>query len=107
MTHKCGEESKHNRLPYLALDVTLLLDSKEVSWSGLLNRFARLMKAADAQVHWGGAFPEILRTSRTLRYRVETKQAGKIVRSFCSLKGTYLLAIERVMHCQKWPVAKT
>ena len=37
---------------------SVLLADGEVSWSGLLlSKFARLMKAADARVHWGGNWP--------------------------------------------------
>jgi peptidoglycan LD-endopeptidase CwlK len=55
VTYKRGGESKHNLLPSRALDVAFLLPDGEVSWSGLLlSKFARLMKAADARVHWGG-----------------------------------------------------
>ena len=58
VTYKRGDESKHNRLPAPALDVAFLLPDGEVSWSGLLlSKFARLMKAADARVHWGGDWP--------------------------------------------------
>ena len=58
VTYKRGGESKHNTLPSRALDVAFLLADGEVSWSGLLlSKFARLMKAADARVHWGGDFP--------------------------------------------------
>ena len=58
VTYKRGGESKHNRLPAQALDVAFLLSNGEVSWSALLlSKFARLMKAADARVHWGGDFP--------------------------------------------------
>ncbi|GAA4054097.1 hypothetical protein GCM10022409_46430 [Hymenobacter glaciei] len=58
VTYKRGGESKHNRLPAPALDVAFLLADGEVSWSGLLlSKFARLMKAADARVHWGGDWP--------------------------------------------------
>lgn len=58
VTYKRGGESKHNLLPARALDVAFLLVDGEVSWSGLLlSKFARLMKAADARVHWGGDFP--------------------------------------------------
>ena len=57
-TYKRGGESKHNRLPAPALDVAFLLPNGKVSWSGLLlSKFARLMKAADARVHWGGDWP--------------------------------------------------
>ena len=56
--YKRGGESKHNLLPSRALDVAFLLPDGEVSWSGLLlSNFARLMKAADARVHWGGDWP--------------------------------------------------
>ena len=35
--------------------MAFLLPDGEVSWSGLLlSKFARLMKAADARVRWGG-----------------------------------------------------
>ena len=55
VTYKRGGESKHNSLPSRALDVAFLLADGEVSWSGLLlSKFARLVKAADARVHWGG-----------------------------------------------------
>ena len=58
VTYKRGGDSKHNRLPALALDVAFLLPSGGVSWSGLpLSKFARLLKAADARVHWGGDWP--------------------------------------------------
>jgi peptidoglycan L-alanyl-D-glutamate endopeptidase CwlK len=58
VTYKRGGESKHNLLPSRALDVAFLLADGEVSWSGLLlSKFARLMKAADARVRWGGDFP--------------------------------------------------
>jgi peptidoglycan L-alanyl-D-glutamate endopeptidase CwlK len=58
VTYKRGGESKHNVLPSRALDVAFLLADGEVSWSpALLGKFARLMKAADARVHWGGDFP--------------------------------------------------
>ncbi|GAA4368866.1 hypothetical protein GCM10023185_42000 [Hymenobacter saemangeumensis] len=55
VTYKRGGESKHNHLPCPALDVAFLLADGSVSWSGLLlSKFARLMKAADARVCWGG-----------------------------------------------------
>ena len=55
VTYKRGGESKHNALPSRALDVAFLLADGSVSWSGLLlSKFARLMKAADARVRWGG-----------------------------------------------------
>ena len=58
VTYKRGGESKHNSLPSRALDVAFLLPDGEVSWSGLLlSKFARLVKAADARVHWGGDWP--------------------------------------------------
>lgn len=58
VTYKHGGESKHNRLPAPALDVAFMLPDQSVSWSGLLlSKFARLMKAADARVHWGGDWP--------------------------------------------------
>ena len=58
VTYKRGGESKHNLLPSRALDVAFLLADGSVSWSGLLlGKFARLMKAADARVHWGGDWP--------------------------------------------------
>ena len=53
VTYKRGGESKHNSLPSRALDVAFLLADGSVSWSGLLSKFARLVKAADARV-WGG-----------------------------------------------------
>ncbi|GAA4356040.1 hypothetical protein GCM10023185_19450 [Hymenobacter saemangeumensis] len=58
VTYKRGGESKHNRLPCPALDVAFLLADGSMSWSGLLlSKFARLMKAADARVRWGGDWP--------------------------------------------------
>ncbi|AII53838.1 M15 family metallopeptidase [Hymenobacter sp. APR13] len=55
VTYKRGSESKHNLSPTPALDVAFLLADGSVSWSGLLlSKFARLMKAADARVVWGG-----------------------------------------------------
>ncbi|MCA8831924.1 M15 family metallopeptidase [Hymenobacter pini] len=56
VTYKRGGESKHNLGPPTpALDVAFLLADGSVSWSGLLlSKFARLMKAADARVVWGG-----------------------------------------------------
>ena len=55
VTYKRGGESNHNKVPTPALDVAFLLVDGSVSWSGLLlSKFARLMKAADARVHWGG-----------------------------------------------------
>jgi len=55
VTYKRGGESNHNKIPTTALDVAFLLIDGSVSWSGLLlSKFARLMKAADARVHWGG-----------------------------------------------------
>ena len=58
VTYKRGGESNHNKRPTPALDVAFLLSDGEVSWSGLLlSKFARLMKAADARVHWGGDWP--------------------------------------------------
>ena len=55
VTYKRGGESNHNRRPTPALDVAFLLADGSVSWSGLLlSKFARLMKAADARVAWGG-----------------------------------------------------
>ena len=59
VTYKRGGESNHNRQPTPALDVAFLLADGSVSWSGLLlSKFARLMKAADARVHWGGDWPK-------------------------------------------------
>ena len=59
VTYKRGGESKHNLLPSRALDVAFLLADGSVSWSGLLlSKFARLVKAADARVRWGGDWPE-------------------------------------------------
>ena len=58
VTYKRGGESKHNILPSRALDVAFLLPDGSVLWSGLLlSKFARLMKAADARVYWGGDWP--------------------------------------------------
>lgn len=58
VTYKRGGESNHNKRPTPALDVAFLLPDGELSWSGLLlSKFARLMKAADARVHWGGDWP--------------------------------------------------
>ena len=58
VTYKRGGESNHNVLPSVALDVAFVMPSGKVSWSGLLlSKFARLMKAAEARVHWGGDWP--------------------------------------------------
>ena len=58
VTYKRGGESNHNVRPSMALDVAFLLPDGSVSWSGLLlSKFARLVKAADARVRWGGDFP--------------------------------------------------
>ena len=58
VTYKRGGESNHNVLPSVALDVAFVLADGSVSWSGLLlSKFARLMKAAEARVHWGGDWP--------------------------------------------------
>ena len=58
VTYKRGGESNHNVLPSVALDVAFVLPNGGVSWSGLLlSKFARLMKAADARVRWGGDWP--------------------------------------------------
>lgn len=59
VTYKRGGQSKHNLGPPTpALDVAFLLADGSVSWSGLLlSKFARLMKAADARVRWGGDWP--------------------------------------------------
>jgi len=58
VTYKRGGESNHNKRPTLAIDVAFLLSDGSVSWSGLLlSKFARLMKAADARVRWGGDLP--------------------------------------------------
>ncbi|UOQ81004.1 M15 family metallopeptidase [Hymenobacter sp. 5414T-23] len=55
VTYKRGGQSNHNVSPTPALDVAFLLADGSVSWSGLLlSKFARLMKAADARVAWGG-----------------------------------------------------
>jgi len=55
VTYKRGGESNHNKRPTPAIDVAFLLSDGSVSWSGLLlSKFARLMKAADARVRWGG-----------------------------------------------------
>ena len=58
VTYKRGGESNHNVLPSAALDVAFVLPSGKVSWSGLLlSKFARLVKAADVRVRWGGDWP--------------------------------------------------
>ncbi|MBR7951648.1 M15 family metallopeptidase [Microvirga sp. STR05] len=56
VTYKRGGDSKHNQGPPTpAIDVAFQLADGSVSWSGLLlSKFARLMKAADARVVWGG-----------------------------------------------------
>ncbi|MDU0369579.1 M15 family metallopeptidase [Hymenobacter endophyticus] len=55
VTYKRGGQSNHNLRPTPALDVAFVLADASVSWSGLLlSKFARLMKAADARVIWGG-----------------------------------------------------
>jgi peptidoglycan L-alanyl-D-glutamate endopeptidase CwlK len=47
--------SRHMELPSGALDVALLQADGSVTWdAGALEKFARLMKAADARVRWGG-----------------------------------------------------
>jgi peptidoglycan L-alanyl-D-glutamate endopeptidase CwlK len=59
VTYKRGGESKHNELPSKALDVAFLLPDGTTSWSpDLLGKFARLMKAADVRVRWGGDWPQ-------------------------------------------------
>jgi peptidoglycan L-alanyl-D-glutamate endopeptidase CwlK len=59
VTYKRGGKSKHNVLPSKALDVAFLLPHGTTSWSPeLLSKFARLMKAADIRVHWGGDWPD-------------------------------------------------
>lgn len=59
VTYKRGGESNHNHWLSWALDVAFLLPDGEVSWSPtLLGKFARLMKAADVRVHWGGDWAE-------------------------------------------------
>ena len=69
VTYKRGGESKYNQSPTPALDVAFLLADGEVSWSGLLlSKFARLVKAADARMHWA-ATGSSLRTGRILRCR--------------------------------------
>jgi peptidoglycan LD-endopeptidase CwlK len=59
VTYKLGGQSNHNiGPPTPAIDVAFLLADGSVSWSGLLlSKFARLVKAADARVHWGGDWP--------------------------------------------------
>jgi len=54
-----GGESRHNVRPLRAVDVAFLLADGSVSWAEglLLSKFARLVKAADARVRWGGDFP--------------------------------------------------
>ncbi|GAA4382109.1 M15 family metallopeptidase [Hymenobacter koreensis] len=55
VTYKRAGESKHNQRPAEALDVAFMLSNGQVSWSAeLLRRFAQLMKAANANVRWGG-----------------------------------------------------
>jgi peptidoglycan L-alanyl-D-glutamate endopeptidase CwlK len=59
VTYKRGGESKHNELPSKALDVAFLLPDGTTSWPpDLLGKFARLMKAADVRVRWGGDWLE-------------------------------------------------
>jgi peptidoglycan L-alanyl-D-glutamate endopeptidase CwlK len=59
VTYKRGGESKHNLVPSRALDVTILLDNGQASWSAeLLAKFAALMKAASPVVRWGGDWPK-------------------------------------------------
>lgn len=60
VTYKVGGQSNHNQGPPTpAIDVAFLLADGSVSWSGLLlSKFARLMKAADARVVWGGDWPK-------------------------------------------------
>ena len=59
VTYKRGGESNHNHWPSWALDVAFLLPDGSVSWSPtLLSKFARLMKAGDVRVRWGGDWAE-------------------------------------------------
>ncbi len=59
VTYKRGGESNHNHWLSWALDVAFLLPSGEMNWSPtLLGKFARLMKAADVRVRWGGDWVE-------------------------------------------------
>jgi len=58
VTYKRGGESKYNESPSQALDMAFLLPDGTASWSPeLLGKFARLMKAADVRVRWGGDWP--------------------------------------------------
>jgi len=59
VTYKRGGESNHNHYPSCALDAAILLPNGEASWSpALLAKFARLVKAADVRVRWGGDWPK-------------------------------------------------
>lgn len=47
--------SRHMELPSSALDVAMLQADGSVTWdAGALEKFARLVKAADERVRWGG-----------------------------------------------------
>jgi len=55
VTYKRGGGSNHNRWPSWALDVAHLQADGSVNWdNAALLLFARLMRAADARVTWGG-----------------------------------------------------
>ena len=55
VTYKRGGQSNHNHWPSWALDVAHLRPDGSVKWdNAALLLFARLMRAADARVVWGG-----------------------------------------------------
>lgn len=55
VTELAAGYSNHNRLPSWAIDVALLQADGSVKWdNAALLLFARLMRAADARVRWGG-----------------------------------------------------
>lgn len=55
VTYKRGGQSNHNHLPSWALDVAHLQADGSVKWdNAALLLFARLLRAADERVTWGG-----------------------------------------------------
>jgi peptidoglycan L-alanyl-D-glutamate endopeptidase CwlK len=55
ITYQSAGHSNHNKLPSWAIDVALLQANGEVKWdAGALLLFARLMRAANRRIVWGG-----------------------------------------------------
>ncbi|MGI4738060.1 MAG: M15 family metallopeptidase [Janthinobacterium lividum] len=55
VTYKWGGQSNHNELPSKALDVAHLQLNGSVTWdNAALLLFARLVRAADKRITWGG-----------------------------------------------------